>query len=208
MVKPHLLSLSLLFIILCTIKYSQQTFDNNNFLMSFPQPNQILDYLNNTTYAVSAYGASHKQLCFHCLSASSRFLAAHNIARAKKGEPPLFWDAKLARHARRWASQRKADCALKHSFQDGEFTLGENIFWGGGSDWTPANAVEAWMEEEKDYSYESNSCANGKMCGHYTQIVWQSTKRVGCARVICDNKDTFMICNYDPPGNYIGEKPY
>ncbi|XWS52169.1 hypothetical protein CRYUN_Cryun11dG0043900 [Craigia yunnanensis] len=35
------------------------------------------------------------------------------------------------------------------------------------------------------------------MCGHYTQIVWKNTRRIGCARVICDNGDVFMTCNYD-----------
>ncbi|KAF4359738.1 pathogenesis-related protein PR-1-like [Cannabis sativa] len=183
--KPHFLSLLLLFI-LCTIEYSQQSLDD-----------KISNYLNDKTK-----GASHD------LADKSKFLAAHGLARAKKGLMPLMWDSKLAKYAQDWALKRKSDCELEHSFQDGQFTLGENIFKGSGSDWTPKDAVKIWMEEENNYSYDSNSCADGKMCGHYTQIVWRNTKKVGCARVICDNKDTFMICNYDPVGNVFGEKPY
>nr|QOL11116.1 pathogenesis-related 1 allergen [Humulus japonicus]WHA03700.1 pathogenesis-related protein 1 [Humulus japonicus] len=141
-------------------------------------------------------------------SESSQFLEAHKRARAKKGLPPLAWDSKLAKYAHDYASKRKADCQLKHSFEHGNFLLGENIFWGSGHDWTPTDVVNIWMEEEKNYSYETNSCVEGKMCGHYTQIVWKDTKKVGCARVVCDTKDTFMTCNYDPVGNAFGEKPY
>ena len=42
-----------------------------------------------------------------------------------------------------------------------------------------------------------------------THIVWSSTRRVGCARVDCyGGRGVFITCNYDPPGNYIGERPY
>ncbi|KAJ6759314.1 hypothetical protein OIU74_025899 [Salix koriyanagi] len=55
----------------------------------------------------------------------------------------------------------------------------------------------------------SNGTLWDEECGHYTQIVWRETKRIGCARVDCfGGRGVFMTCNYDPPGNYIGEKPY
>ncbi|KAM2731092.1 hypothetical protein EV2_034798 [Malus domestica] len=69
-------------------------------------------------------------------------------------------------------------------------------------------AVDLWVAEKADYSYESNSCAAGKVCGHYTQVVWRNSARVGCAKVRCSSGGTFIGCNYDPPGNYVGEKPY
>lgn len=48
----------------------------------------------------------------------------------------------------------------------------------------------------------------GKMCGHYTQIVWRDSVRLGCASVNCLNGGMYAICSYDPPGNYIGESPF
>ncbi|KAL3623875.1 hypothetical protein CASFOL_032691 [Castilleja foliolosa] len=157
---------------------------------------------NQTIYEIS------KQLCYHCMTESIQFLYNHNLVRARKMEPPLTWDPQLANYANWWAQQRRQDCQLEHSFNDGDFKLGENIFWGGGAAWTPVDAVNDWADEEKYYSYESNSCAEGQMCGHYTQIVWKATQRIGCARVVCDDGDLFMTCNYYPPGNYVGERPY
>ncbi|KAK9275564.1 hypothetical protein L1049_022831 [Liquidambar formosana] len=139
------------------------------------------------------------------LDLANQFLAPQNAARSAVGRQPLIWDPRLARYAEWYANQRRYDCALKHS--NGAY--GENIFWGSGDDWTPAQAVTAWISERNWYSYWSNSCAEGQECGHYTQIVWGSTRRLGCARVTCfGGRGVFMTCNYDPPGNYIGERPY
>eukprot|EP01018_Ginkgo_biloba_P006471 Gb_11054 [translate_table: standard] len=132
------------------------------------------------------------------------FLIPQNNARAEVGEYPLVWDHRVESYARWWAEQRRSDCQLIHS--DGPY--GENNFWGSGHDWTPLDAANDWVEEKQYYTYETNSCDGDEMCGHYTQIVWRNSRRLGCARVVCDNGDVFMTCNYDPPGNYIGEKPY
>ncbi|XP_073157956.1 pathogenesis-related protein PR-1 [Henckelia pumila] len=134
-----------------------------------------------------------------------QFLGPQNAARAVLRLPPLVWDAKLANYAAWYANQRRVDCALQHS--NGPY--GENIFWGSGNAWTPVQASNAWVAERQGYKYRSNSCAYGMECGHYTQIVWRDTTRIGCARVVCHGgRGVFMTCNYDPPGNYIGEKPY
>uniref|UniRef100_A0A7C8ZM03 SCP domain-containing protein n=1 Tax=Opuntia streptacantha TaxID=393608 RepID=A0A7C8ZM03_OPUST len=175
---------------------------------SYPSPTSLettpLD--PNASYA-QLYNIS-KQLCWGCLKESLEFLLQHNLVRAKKFELPLVWDKDLEKYARWWASERSADCALQHSFPEGGFELGECIFWGSGSQWTPSDAVKAWADEEKYYDYDSNTCAEGQMCGHYTQIVWSTTRKLGCARVVCQDGDVFMTCNYDPPGNVIGERPY
>lgn len=138
-------------------------------------------------------------------SLASQFLIPQNAARSVLRLRPLVWDAKLAHYAQWYANQRLNDCALEHS--NGPY--GENIFWGSGTGWSPAQAVSAWVSERQWYNYWHNSCANGQMCGHYTQVVWSSTRKVGCASVTCTGgKGVFMTCNYDPPGNYVGERPY
>ncbi|XP_012072761.2 pathogenesis-related protein 1 [Jatropha curcas] len=96
-----------------------------------------------------------------------------------------------------------SECNLVHS----EGPYGENLAWGSG-DLSGEEAVKMWVDEKTYYDYNSNSCAPGRVCGHYTQVVWRESVRLGCAKVTCTNGGTFIGCNYDPPGNYIGKRPY
>ncbi|KAG0576475.1 hypothetical protein KC19_5G082900 [Ceratodon purpureus] len=136
----------------------------------------------------------------------SEYLDPHNAARGVVGAPALSWSAYLADYARAYAETQVSRCVpLTHSH--GEF--GENLFWGSaGKAWTPLDAVTAWTDEVADYDYGRNACKPGKMCGHYTQVVWKSTTHVGCALVQCNDGADYVICSYDPPGNWIGERPF
>ncbi|GJY40645.1 pathogenesis-related protein 1 [Tanacetum coccineum] len=100
----------------------------------------------------------------------------------------------LLSFAQNYANQRQADCQLVHS-QNGPY--GENLAWG--TALTGASAVNLWVGEKADYDYNSNTCAPGKTCGHYTQVVWRQSVRLGCARVQCNSGAWFVTCNYDPP---------
>ncbi|KAL4605239.1 hypothetical protein ACB092_09G014500 [Castanea dentata] len=137
-------------------------------------------------------------------SFSKQFLSAHNKVRKMYDEPPLKWNRKLARYARRWAAKRAFDCRMVHSYGP----YGENLFWAKHDHWTPSEAVKSWVEEKKYYDPRKKACAQGHMCGHYTQVVWRDTKRVGCARTNCKNGGLYVICVYDPPGNYVNESPF
>jgi hypothetical protein len=77
--------------------------------------------------------------------------------------------------------------------------------------------IDAWAAEKADYDYAGNSCAPGKTCGHYTQMVWRTSLRVGCAVQACSQNSPFggstpnwelWVCDYAPPGNIFGSKPY
>ncbi|KAI3715920.1 hypothetical protein L6452_22913 [Arctium lappa] len=133
------------------------------------------------------------------------FVNAHNRARAQVGVGPMTWDSRVASFAQNYANQRRGDCQLIHS-QNRPY--GENLAGGSGFELTGVRAVDLWVGEKADYDYNSNTCAPGKVCGHYTQVVWRNSVRLGCARVQCNNGAWFVTCNYDPPGNYVGQKPY
>ncbi|KAE8708015.1 pentatricopeptide repeat-containing protein [Hibiscus syriacus] len=133
-----------------------------------------------------------------------QILKAHNEARAHESEPLYVWDESLALYARQWADKRINDCRIVHS--NGPY--GENIFLAAKDHWSIPKAVKSWVNEEKYYDKESNVCQPGKMCGHYTQIVWRDTMKVGCARVKCEMGGVFIMCSYDPPGNYQDENPF
>ncbi|KAI3445853.1 hypothetical protein Pfo_002518 [Paulownia fortunei] len=131
------------------------------------------------------------------------YLNAHNEARAQVGVGPMTWDEKVAAFARNYANQRIGDCNLVHSSNS---PYGENLAEGTG-DFTGPAAVDVWVGEKPNYNYSNNSCVR-EQCLHYTQVVWRNSVRLGCARVRCNNGWWFVSCIYDPPGNYIGERPY
>ncbi|KAL0454365.1 UNVERIFIED_CONTAM: Basic form of pathogenesis-related protein 1 [Sesamum latifolium] len=136
-------------------------------------------------------------------NAPDDYLKAHSAGRAQVGLPPLAWNEKLVAYAQDYIKKRVGDCAMKHS--DGPY--GENLAKGSW-DVNATEAVQMWLDEKKFYNVGSNTCVEGEMCGHYTQVVWRDTTHVGCARTKCSNGWTFVSCNYDPPGNYVGERPY
>jgi uncharacterized protein YkwD len=134
----------------------------------------------------------------------------HNQVRATIPVPDLTWDPALAVTAAAYA----AACIFDHSSTPG---VGENLAAyappGGRSAKAP---VDGWASEEADYDYASNSCAPGTICGHYTQMVWKTSLRVGCAVQACSQNSPFdnvtnwevWVCQYSPPGNVVGRKPY
>ena len=134
-----------------------------------------------------------------------RILAAHNTWRQKVDVPPLVWSEDLASFAGEWAGELKdRGCDLQHRAEN---DYGENLAWAGGAQLSPEKVVDLWGEERADYNYRRNSCARGKVCGHYTQVVWNTSETVGCAVARCSDSEVW-VCNYDPPGNIVGEKPY
>ncbi len=148
-------------------------------------------------------------------------LARHNHWREAVGAPGLAWSAELAAFAQEWADElSKRGCEMEHRPRSGPFTqkYGENLSWASPTTWSdgrteaqsisPSSVVDGWDSEKADYDYASNTCAAGKACGHYTQVVWAKSERLGCAMTVCADNDQVWVCNYDPAGNFTGEKPY
>jgi len=88
--------------------------------------------------------------------------------------------------------------------------VGENIYASTGSVTNMTSVVNAWDAEKKDYTLSTNKCKSGAVCGHYTQLVWANTTRLGCGRAKCENVKytNNVVCNYAPGGNYNNVKPY
>jgi pathogenesis-related protein 1 len=144
-------------------------------------------------------------------------LTAHNRARSqakpapKPALAPLTWSAEAAKKAESYVGK----CKFEHNPDRGEF--GENLAAGTPGAMNTVEAVQGWVDEAADYNLARNTCRKGKVCGHYTQVVWRNTKAVGCATRMCTKNSPFgpkfptwqlWVCNYTPPGNYIGQKPY
>jgi pathogenesis-related protein 1 len=137
-------------------------------------------------------------------------LQAHNKARAEVGVSPLRWSKELAIYAQAWAAHlASAECRLEHRPRSGTWkqVYGENLFMGTAGYYDVADAVKAWEGEKTYYSGEPLNYSNWKDSGHYTQVVWKDTTHVGCAKAECKG-NMLVVCNYDPPGNVLGQKPY
>lgn len=156
--------------------------------------------------------------------------AAHNAARAAvDADPPLpdlSWSNDLAVIAQDWADHlTSTECgSIEHRMPN---THGENIALRGSrplrEPYPPEEAVAGWDAEVACWDYGTISrtetcdtvCVQGLFsngCGHYTQLIWRNTQNVGCGYSTCEGDDGFTyevwVCNYDPPGNVIGQAPY
>ena len=62
---------------------------------------------------------------------------------------------------------------------------------------------DLWYNERQVYDY--NTPGFSMQTGHFSQVVWQSSERLGCS-IECNQATgkCFSICSYDPPGNVIG----
>ena len=152
------------------------------------------------------------------------FVAAHNQARSgpltpppSPALPPVSWDAILADSVYNYAIgcqggtngllSHNADRSTDYQALGGSGYVGENIYGSSGSGATPDDAMSLWMSEASSYDYASGNIGSA---GHYTQIVWRDSVRIGCAIVDCPalTYHNTVICDYAPGGNISGQKPY
>ncbi|GBG62725.1 hypothetical protein CBR_g31742 [Chara braunii] len=173
--------------------------------------------LSESTSTSSRTGSVHAVSSGRLLQSTieSQWLDPHNGARSHVGVAGLTWSNTVASSAESWARTLAETCEMYHASDSG---YGENLYmaWSSGPiDITPTEVVQSWGGERVDYDYETNTCRADRQCGHYTQMVWRNTKEVGCAITSCTlvrDGETYnaqiAVCRYNPPGNYVGERPY
>jgi hypothetical protein len=137
--------------------------------------------------------------------------------------PPLVWNNTLAAHAKAWVeylAAGKAGGKIVHCLQVPGWEQiepcthheGENIVY-----YAPHNAnrsaadyLNFWLSEKKDY--HGGPPSGSPVTGHYTQIVWNTTRSVGCGiavlpRSIVPIGGDVMSCRFYPAGN-LPRPPY
>jgi pathogenesis-related protein 1 len=131
----------------------------------------------------------------------------HNKVRKDVGAPPLQWSPELAAVAQKWAHHLASDnnCGLSHTPNDPH---GENLFGGSGAPYTALDASQDWYGEIKQYKYGPVTYQNFSATGHYTQMVWNTSTKVGIGQATCPGGGIVIAAEYDPHGNVIGQKPY
>jgi hypothetical protein len=143
----------------------------------------------------------------------ARLLAAQNRERTALGLPPLAWDPALAGDAARWAASiaRTGEIEHEEAVGDADTAEGENLWQGTKGAYAPEAMVGLWLAEKKDFRTGPIPAVSrtGRFedVGHYTQIVWRGTDRVGCA-LAEGARDEMLVCRYRTAGNVEGERPF
>ncbi|MCJ1288868.1 hypothetical protein MMC34_000399 [Xylographa carneopallida] len=126
----------------------------------------------------------------------SSIVNSTNVFRDEYNATALSWNDSLATYAADYA----ADCHWQHSGGPN----GENLAQGYAN---VTDAVDAWGDERNEYDF--NDPGFSEATGHFTQLVWKATTTVGCGRTLCNEMNDvagwYVVCEYYPPGNVIGE---
>lgn len=152
----------------------------------------------------------------------SAVLYHHNVHRANHSAADATYDTTLANNAAVLA----ATCNFHHDLTIGGGGYGQNIYLNGSSDFTadfgPNPAIQvayaitaAWYNGEvNSFNYYGQDNPGGSLdsWGHFTQVVWATSNKVGCATQLClagtmypNMGAYFTVCNYSPEGNVGGE---
>ncbi|RUS91092.1 hypothetical protein EGW08_001117 [Elysia chlorotica] len=143
-------------------------------------------------------------------AARDQVVAIHNEYRLNEGGcqmNKLEYDMELEAQAKKWA----LGCIFEHEHTDN----GENLAFNTATDPESElikSAHKAWFDEKLDYTRGQGSCS---ISCHYTQLVWDTTSKLGCYSTRCPALGStsaknawYLVCFYQTKGNWMGEEPY
>lgn len=159
----------------------------------------LLSAVLPATASASSYGEA---------GLSSRMLRSHNSVRAAAGVPTLVWDQRLQAEAAGYAQYLARRNVFRHSSRESRGGTGENLWMGTHGAFTLEGMFGGWLSEQPKFRPgifpAVSRTGSWHDVGHYTQIVWPQTRRVGCA--IGKNASfDFLVCRYWPAGNVHGQ---
>ncbi|XP_021948431.2 uncharacterized transmembrane protein DDB_G0289901 [Folsomia candida] len=165
------------------------------FIPTHTMTKSISNDLNSTIIQiiVTSHSFSHKA---NDDSTKDEMVTHINCYRACHSAPALTRDAQIeSSQTDGYAQQLGASGSLQHS----QSKYGENLYAGP----RPSDAVDMWYFEcNGNYNYGSNS--NSMSCGHFTQLVWKGSLRIGLGIAKMAQYGFVVVANFDPPGNYLG----
>jgi len=133
-------------------------------------------------------------------------LNQHNVYRCMHGVPPLTWNAAIARNAQAWANRGVYEHSPNQARVINGVQAGQNLAWGYPS-LSGVTATKNWYNEIR---FTNNGIVNGfnMKTGHYTQVVWRSSKSLGCGKgkaTVRGHRGDYWVCEYGPAGNFQGQ---
>ena len=143
----------------------------------------------------------------HPTAIAASLLEAHNRERAAFGSPRLIWDPALAAGAQSHAHTLASLGTLRHSPRSARPGQGENLWIGTLSAYPVQSMFGTWAAERRHFRPGRFPAASRTgywaEVGHYTQMVWPTTSRLGCA-LASSARWEVLVCRYSPPGNVDG----
>ena len=140
---------------------------------------------------------------------SGEVLARHNVERRQAGVRALAWDPALAQGAQGYANELAQLNLLRHSPKGVRRGIGENLWMGTRDYFRPSLMVSHWASERSMFRAAQfpavSTTGNWADVGHYTQMIWPGTQRVGCAIGKSARSDV-LVCRYWPSGNVDGQR--
>ena len=135
-------------------------------------------------------------------------ISGHNQARRQYAVAPLAWDEALARDAAVYAQRLARINRFEHDRQAGRSPRqGENLFMGTRGAYSYADMIRLLVEEGRYFRAgrfpDVSRTGSVSHVGHYTQIIWPTSRRVGCATASSRGND-YLVCRYLPAGNIVG----
>lgn len=130
-------------------------------------------------------------------------LNTHNLYRWALGIDSLSYDDSLEKEAIEWVlflAEKNKLVHATHRNNHGE-NLAKTSFV-----LSVDNAINMWGIERLNYNHFTFFKDN--TVGHYTQMVWQETSKVGCGLAKNVEGDYFLVCRYSPHGNIVSEHPF
>lgn len=140
---------------------------------------------------------------------AAAMLKVHNDERALVGQAKLTWDPALAAAAGVWAKHLVEDkgASLVHD------KVPENLVGGPyGAHMTGTALAQLWVAEKRFFRDNEtfpdvSATCNWFDVGHYSQMVWANTTKVGCA-AYTKGVARILVCRYAGPGNVSSEEVY
>ena len=136
-----------------------------------------------------------------------RVVQLHNQTRASAGVQPIYWDAALAAAADRYAVELARTVRWGHSSPATRPGQGENLWMGTRGAFSVDQMVGSWASEGRWFQRgrfpQVSATGNWAEVGHYSQMIWPGTLRVGCA-VRSSARNDYLVCRYSPAGNVVG----
>lgn len=134
---------------------------------------------------------------------TSAILNSTNAYRAEHNASAVRWNTTLEQFATSYLDDVADEEATGGAclFQHSGGPYGENLALGCSN---ASSCVDLWGDERKEYDFSDPQFTEDT--GHFTQLVWKDTTAVGCGARYCNNSGGwYLVCEYWPRGNVIGE---